>query len=87
MHPAILFTYPLILAIIIGRIGCFSMGVFEETYGLPTTLPWGMNLGDNIPRHPVCLYEIIFLIFLMVYSLHQLKKNLHCKTERCLKFL
>ena len=57
-----LFTYPIILALIIGRIGCFSMGIYEETYGLPTSLPWGMNLGDNIPRHPVCLYEIIFLI-------------------------
>ena len=53
-----LFTYPVMLALIIGRIGCFSMGVYEETYGLPTTLPWGVKLGDNIPRHPVCLYEI-----------------------------
>jgi prolipoprotein diacylglyceryltransferase len=42
------------------------MGVYEETYGLPTTLPWGVNLGDNIPRHPVCLYEILFLILLWI---------------------
>jgi prolipoprotein diacylglyceryltransferase len=40
------------------------MGVYEATYGLPTTLPWGMNLGDGIPRHPVCLYETIFLILI-----------------------
>lgn len=59
-----LFVYPLILAMIIGRIGCFSMGIYEETYGLPTSLPWGMNLGDGISRHPVSLYEIIFLILL-----------------------
>ncbi len=57
-----LFTYPIILALVIGRIGCFSMGIYEETYGLPTSLPWGINLGDNILRHPVCLYEIIFLV-------------------------
>ena len=57
-----LFTYPIILALIVGRIGCFSMGIYEETYGLPTSLPWGINLGDNILRHPVCLYEILFLI-------------------------
>jgi prolipoprotein diacylglyceryltransferase len=66
-----LFTYPIILALIIGRIGCFSMGVHEETYGLPASLPWGINLGDNIPRHPVCLYEIIFLVIiwrLIVYA-------------------
>jgi len=59
-----LFTYPLILAMIIGRIGCFSMGVYEETYGVPTTLPWGMNLGDGLLRHPVALYEIVFLLLL-----------------------
>lgn len=59
-----LFVYPLILAMIIGRIGCFSMGIYEETYGLPTSLPWGMYLGDGLRRHPVSLYEIIFLITL-----------------------
>lgn len=69
-----LFTYPIILALIIGRIGCFSMGIYEATYGLPTTLPWGMNLGDNIPRHPVCLYEILFLIVLWV-MLVQMEKR------------
>jgi len=59
-----LFTYPLILGMIIGRIGCFSAGVYEETYGLPSHLPWAMNLGDGILRHPVTLYEIMFLILL-----------------------
>lgn len=61
-----LFTYPLILALVIGRIGCLSMGVYEETYGVPTTMPWGMHLGDSQLRHPVCLYEIIFLILLWI---------------------
>jgi len=56
-----LFTYPLILGMMIGRIGCFSAGVHEETYGLPTSLSWSMDLGDGIHRHPVALYEIIFL--------------------------
>ena len=56
-----LFTYPIILGMMIGRIGCFSMGIYEETYGTITSLPWGMNLGDGVLRHPVALYEIIFL--------------------------
>ncbi len=64
-----LFTYPMILALIIGRIGCFTMGVYEETYGLPTQLPWGMDLGDGIRRHPVNLYEIIFLLLLWMVIL------------------
>lgn len=59
-----LITYPFILALIIGRIGCFSMGVYEETYGVKSLLPWAMNLGDGIMRQPVCLYEILFLAFL-----------------------
>lgn len=59
-----LFVYPLLLAMIIGRIGCFSMGVYEETYGLPSQLPWALNLGDGINRHPVTLYEMAFLIAL-----------------------
>lgn len=61
-----LFVYPMILALIIGRIGCFSMGVAEETYGYPTALPWGMNLGDGLRRHPVALYEILFLFPLWI---------------------
>jgi len=61
-----LFVYPIILALIIGRMGCFSMGIYEETYGTVTTLPWGMNLGDGLIRHPVSLYEIIFLWVLWV---------------------
>jgi phosphatidylglycerol---prolipoprotein diacylglyceryl transferase len=59
-----LFAFPMILALCIGRLGCFSMGVYEEAYGLPTSLPWGMNLGDGISRHPASLYEIIFLLLL-----------------------
>lgn len=69
-----LFTYPMILALIIGRIGCFSMGVYEETYGTPTKLFTGINLGDGVLRHPVSLYEIFFLQLLWI-SLVQTEKK------------
>lgn len=69
-----LFTYPMILALIIGRTGCFSMGVYEETYGIATRLSWGMDLGDGIRRHPVALYEIIFLVVLWI-GLYMLEKK------------
>lgn len=61
-----LFTFPLIMGIIIGRVGCFSVGIYEETYGLESGLPWAMNLGDGLLRHPVALYEILFLIVLWI---------------------
>ncbi len=61
-----LFTYPLLAGMIIGRIGCFSAGIHEETYGVPSHLPWSMDLGDGIARHPVTLYEIVFLVLLWI---------------------
>lgn len=61
-----LMTFPLILAMIIGRIGCFTSGVYEDTYGLETRFFTGMDLGDGKLRHPVSLYEILFLLLLWV---------------------
>lgn len=33
----------------------------DGTFGTPTRLPWGLNFGDGIARHPTNLYEILFL--------------------------
>jgi len=60
-----LYAIPLALGIAIGRIGCFLTGLSDNTYGTPTHLPWAINFGDNIPRHPTQLYEIIFLLALI----------------------
>ena len=69
-----LFAYPMILSLIIGRIGCFGMGIYEETYGVQTSFFTGMDLGDGLLRHPVTLYEIVFLIMLWI-GLIQLEKR------------
>ncbi len=68
-----LFTLPIILGIIIGRIGCFFAGVKEFTFGKETTSFLGMNLGDGLERHPLALYEILFLSFLffVVYRMQK----------------
>lgn len=55
------FALPLIVGIAIGRVGCFLAGLDDHTYGNPTTLPWGVDFGDGVPRHPTQLYEIAFL--------------------------
>ncbi len=70
-----LFLKPLILGMSIGRVGCFLTGVAEQTYGVKTSLLWGMNLGDGVPRHPVALYEIVFLI-LVGGLIHRFKSHL-----------
>lgn len=55
------FALPLIAGIAIGRIGCFLSGLDDHTYGNPTSLPWAIDFGDGMRRHPTQLYEIAFL--------------------------
>jgi prolipoprotein diacylglyceryltransferase len=59
-----LFAVPLCIGIAIGRMGCFFAGLADDTCGTPTSLRWGVNFGDGIPRHPTQLYELIFLVLL-----------------------
>ncbi len=62
------FVAPLAMGIAVGRWGCFLAGLPDFTYGTPTTLPWGVEFGDGIHRHPVQLYEsFAMLSFLAVY--------------------
>jgi prolipoprotein diacylglyceryltransferase len=56
-----LYAPALAVAIAVGRIGCLLTGVADDTSGTPTSLPWGMDLGDGIRRHPTQLYEIVVL--------------------------
>jgi phosphatidylglycerol---prolipoprotein diacylglyceryl transferase len=71
-----LFAVPLCIGIAVGRIGCLLAGLDDDTYGTPTSLPWAINFGDGIPRHPTQLYEILFLIAL-AYLLHRYNQRPH----------
>jgi phosphatidylglycerol:prolipoprotein diacylglycerol transferase len=59
-----LFALPLCVGIAVGRVGCLLAGLADDTYGKPAALPWAVNLGDGIGRHPVQVYEIFFLTLL-----------------------
>ncbi len=59
-----LFAVPIAVGIAIGRIGCFLAGKQDDTYGVPTSLPWGVNMGDGIARHPVQFYEFFAMLIL-----------------------
>ena len=61
-----LYAFPLIVGIAIGRVGCFLTGLADDTYGVATSLPWGVDFGDGVARHPTQLYEIVFLALLAV---------------------
>jgi prolipoprotein diacylglyceryltransferase len=51
------FALPLALALAVGRWGCLAFGC---CYGVPTNLPWGVDFGDGIRRHPTQIYESLF---------------------------
>ena len=59
-------TYPIIIGIAIGRVGCFLSGINDGTHGIPSSMIWAVDFGDGIRRHPVQLYEIIFLVLIFI---------------------
>jgi phosphatidylglycerol---prolipoprotein diacylglyceryl transferase len=63
------FVAPLAVAIAVGRIGCFLAGLDDMTYGTPTSLPWGVDFGDGIARHPVQLYESAAMVMFLAWFL------------------
>jgi len=62
------FVGPFALGVVIGRWGCLFAGLPDGTYGAPTNLPWAVDLGDGIGRHPVQAYESLAMAaFLALY--------------------
>ncbi len=60
------FVPALLLAVAIGRIGCFLNG---DDYGSVTTSSWGVvfpNLGDGLARYPTQLFEASFCLLLCI---------------------
>jgi phosphatidylglycerol---prolipoprotein diacylglyceryl transferase len=55
----------LCLGIAVGRIGCLLTGC---CYGVATRLPWGVDFGDGIARHPTQLYEALFMLGFFAFA-------------------
>ena len=62
----IVFAAPFAATVAVGRWGCFFSGLADFTYGTPTGLPWGVDFGDGIARHPVQLYESLAMAAMFV---------------------
>ncbi|MCA8915687.1 MAG: prolipoprotein diacylglyceryl transferase [Planctomycetes bacterium] len=56
-------VFALVVAIAVGRIGCFLTGIEDRTVGVHSGVAWAVDFGDG-PRHPTQLYEIAFLALL-----------------------
>lgn len=62
------FVLPLALGIMVGRLGCLFAGLTDLTHGVPSQLPWAVDLGDGVGRHPVQLYESLAMaLFVLVW--------------------
>lgn len=66
------FALPLAAAVAVGRWGCFFNGCCA---GTETTLPWGVDFGDGLPRHPTQVYESVFHLSMAAVVLALLKLN------------
>jgi prolipoprotein diacylglyceryltransferase len=50
-------------------------GLEDGTFGVPTNVPWGIDFGDGIARHPTQFYEIAFAATLWIV-LHRFRISL-----------
>ncbi len=64
---------PLAAAIAVGRLACFSAGC---CHGTVTSLPWGVDFGDGLLRHPTQLYESAFHLAAAVVLYQLLRRQL-----------
>ncbi|MCP5087078.1 MAG: diacylglyceryl transferase, partial [Rhodobacteraceae bacterium] len=53
----LLFVPAFTTSLVIGRLGCFSEGLQDQTHGIASQTLFAFDFGDGIPRHPVQLYE------------------------------
>lgn len=63
------FSPALVIAYLIGRVGCFVSG--DGDYGYPTDVPWAMAFPNgvvptDVPVHPTPLYEIAIMSVALV---------------------
>jgi prolipoprotein diacylglyceryltransferase len=74
MSTGIVFVGPFAAGVAVGRWGCLFAGLPDQTFGIASSLPWAVELGDGIARHPVQIYEsaamaVFFVAF--VLGLHK----------------
>jgi prolipoprotein diacylglyceryltransferase len=73
VSTGIVFAGPFAAGVAIGRWGCLFAGLPDQTFGIPASLPWSVDLGDSIARHPVQIYEsasMVIFFAMFVGGLH-----------------
>lgn len=70
-----IYVVPFCVLVIVGRIGCLLSGIDDYTYGVPSTLPWAMDFGDGVLRHPVAAYESLSMLGFLISVIVLLRRN------------
>lgn len=70
-----IFVAPFVIGIIIGRLGCLFAGLADGTFGTPTSLVFGVDLGDGVARHPVQIYESLMMLLFLAFYLEGLARR------------
>ena len=60
-READLMIRPVAVSLLLLSIATSFWALRGQTYGVPTTLPWGIDFGDGVARHPVMLYHAAYL--------------------------
>jgi phosphatidylglycerol:prolipoprotein diacylglycerol transferase len=63
-------AFPLAVCIAIGRWGCFFNGC---CFGTETNVPWAVDFGDGVHRHPTQIYESLFHLAMAIVVWHLLR--------------
>jgi len=66
------YALPLALALAVGRWGCYFNGCCA---GVATSLPWGVDFGDGVRRHPTQAYESFFHLSLALLLWEMLRRD------------
>ena len=70
----LIFVVGFSVSVAVGRLGCFFSGLDDQTYGIAGDVPWAVDFGDGMMRHPVQLYESLSMVLfaaLAVLLLHR----------------
>lgn len=62
ISTGIVFVGPFAAGVAVGRWGCLFAGIPDQTYGIASSLPWAVELGDGVARHPVQIYESLAMM-------------------------
>ncbi|MFN0161040.1 MAG: hypothetical protein ACKVQQ_07415 [Burkholderiales bacterium] len=49
------------IALLVLHLGAALWALRGSDFGAPTMLPWGVDFGDGVARHPVMFYEAVLL--------------------------